>query len=71
MQQYVVEQFDADTFIVADSFEKREICICGNYKRGMDAKIRAHRIATFLNMHDSEVKAKSRVSVADRRPKKS
>ncbi len=49
MQRYAVNQFDTDTFVVVDKLQNREVCICGNYEGGMDAKIRAHQIAIALN----------------------
>jgi hypothetical protein len=50
MNRYSVDQFDGDTFIVVDRVERREICICGNYQRGMDARRRALVIAALLNL---------------------
>ncbi len=50
MERYYVYGFDRDTFVVADIVSKREICVCGNYENGgMDADIRAYRIAEALN----------------------
>ncbi|GAB4419611.1 MAG: hypothetical protein Kow002_07400 [Anaerolineales bacterium] len=49
MQRYTVSQFDADTFVVADNQEKREICVCENYDEVKDAEARATNIAFLLN----------------------
>ena len=49
MQRYTVSQFDADTFVVADNQEKREICVCENYDQFKDAEARATNIAFLLN----------------------
>lgn len=51
MQRYAVSQFDSNTFLVIDNYDKREICICANYEKGMDAETRARRIAAALNDH--------------------
>lgn len=48
--RYTVSQFDAETFVVVDSKENREICICSNYDDKEDAKLRAQAIADALNI---------------------
>ena len=49
MQRYVVNQFDTNTFVVIDTQEKREMCICGNYEDWEDAEERAKKIVLLLN----------------------
>lgn len=49
MQRYVVSQFDNDTFVVIDSNEHREICVCSNYEGWRDAEKRAGEIVALLN----------------------
>lgn len=71
MQRHAVYQFDSDTFVVADLFAKREICICGKNERGMDAKARAHRIATLLNLYDGKTNAELRVLASNRQQRQS
>jgi hypothetical protein len=51
MQQYIVYQFDASTFLVIDDVEQREICICANYDDYEDAKERAEKIVLLLNQN--------------------
>jgi hypothetical protein len=51
MQRYIVNLFDASTFIVVDEDEQREICICVNYDNYEDAKERAEKIAFLLNQN--------------------
>ena len=51
MQRYIVNRFDASTFIVVDEDEQREICICANYDNYEDAKERAEKIAFLLNQN--------------------
>jgi len=50
MNRFSVDQFDGDTFIVVDRADRREICICGDYQGGMDARRRAVVIAALLNL---------------------
>ena len=50
MKRYRVDQFDSETWIVADSIENREVCICGDYEGWRDGKRRAHLIAGLLNL---------------------
>ncbi len=49
MNRYVVSQFDSETFVVVDTIENRETCICGNYDEFTDAEARARMIADALN----------------------
>jgi hypothetical protein len=53
MQRFTISQFDSDTFIVVDTLQSREFCICGNYEGGMDAKNRARYITGVLNTRSS------------------
>ena len=49
MQRYSVEQFDANTFIVFDKNEQREVCVCSNIDDWEDAEGRAKNIVKLLN----------------------
>ncbi len=49
MERFVVHKFDGNTFVVFDTVEKREICICSNYDDWEDAELRAKKIAKALN----------------------
>jgi hypothetical protein len=49
MSRYAVYQYDGSMFVVFDQNEKREICICGEYEGGMDAKARAFHLCALLN----------------------
>lgn len=53
MKRYRVSQFDSETWIVADSVENREVCICGDYQGWRDGKRRAHLIAGLLNLAEA------------------
>lgn len=48
-QKYTLSQFDADTFIVIDKQDKREICVFENYDEVEDAEETAKNIALLLN----------------------
>jgi hypothetical protein len=54
VKKYGVSQFDRDTFVVFDTLNKCEICICGNYEGGTDAEKRAREIAKALNAQESQ-----------------
>lgn len=47
--RYFVYPFDRATFVVADSVENREICICANYDGWDDSEQRAEKIVSLLN----------------------
>lgn len=49
MERFDVYQFDGSTFVVFDTAEKREICVCSNYDDWEDAEERAKNIAKLLN----------------------
>jgi hypothetical protein len=49
MDKFKVHQFDNETYIVIDTIEQREICICSNYDNVEDAEERAKLIAQLLN----------------------
>jgi len=49
MQRFKVSQWDADTFIVTDTHEDREFCVCANYDTHNDAEQRAETITILLN----------------------
>lgn len=49
MQRYGISEFDSDTFVVVDNYDKREVCVCGNYQEWTDAEDRARQIADALN----------------------
>lgn len=49
MRRYAVTQFDADTFVVVDLVEQREVCVCSNYDDSTDAEERARKITDLLN----------------------
>jgi len=61
MQRYVVSQFDSNTFVVVDTDEQREICICSNYEGCKDAEERCREIATLLNAKQDKVKNDSMI----------
>jgi hypothetical protein len=47
--RYFVYPFDRATFVVVDSAENREICVCANYGNWDDSEQRAEKIASLLN----------------------
>lgn len=49
MNRYDLYQFDAQIFVVFDTVEKREDCVCSNYEDWEDAEERARRIVKLLN----------------------
>jgi hypothetical protein len=49
MTDFSIHQFDANTFVVADAAQGREICVCSNYDEQEDAMLRAKNIAWLLN----------------------
>ena len=49
MQRYIVNRFDANTFVIIDQNEHREVCVCSNYDDMEDAEDRARKIAGLLN----------------------
>ena len=55
MQRFIVNQFDANTFVVVDNKENREVCVCGNYDDRDDAEERAQRIVTLLNKNLEDI----------------
>ncbi len=50
MNRFDFYQFDAQTFVVFDTVEKREICVCSNYEDWEDAEERARQIVKLLNI---------------------
>lgn len=59
-KRYIVEEFDGETYIVADTQLNREVCICGAYDGGElvdgfpgrtpeEARHAAYTIADLLN----------------------
>lgn len=59
-KRYIVEEFDGETYIVADTQLNREVCVCGAYDGGElvdgfpgrtseEARQEALRIAGLLN----------------------
>lgn len=49
MERFDIYKFDGSTFVVFDTVEKREICVCSNYDDWEDAEERAKNIASLLN----------------------
>jgi hypothetical protein len=49
MNRFNFYQFDTQTFVVFDTVEKREICVCSNYEDWEDAEERARQIVKLLN----------------------
>ena len=47
--RYAVYKFDRATFVVFDTKEKREICVCTDYDDNHDAQSRAKMIRDLLN----------------------
>ena len=47
--RYAVYRFDNNAFVVIDTKENCEICICANYDDKNDADIRAKMIVGLLN----------------------
>ena len=58
-QRYTVEQFDSDTFVIADTELNQEVCVCGAFgselvggfpgRTAEEAEQAALRIADLLN----------------------
>jgi len=49
MNRFDLYQLDAQTFVVFDTVEKREICVCSNFEDWEDAEERARQIVELLN----------------------
>jgi hypothetical protein len=49
MPNYSIHQVDANTFVVANTAQGREICVCNNYDEWDDAGLRAETIAWLLH----------------------
>lgn len=55
MHRYVVNRFDANTFVIIDQNEQREICVCSNYDDMEDAEDRARKIVGLLNESNEKI----------------
>ncbi len=54
MERFDVHKFDGNTFVVFDTVEKREICVCLNYEDWEDAEGRAKKLARLLNENQTK-----------------
>ena len=51
MQRIDIYKVDEQTFVVFDTVEKSEICVCSNYDNWEEADQRAKNLARLLNQH--------------------
>ncbi len=66
MKRYQAYNFDSETWIVSDNVENREVCICGHYEGGRDAKRRAGLIAALLNLAEAMARGTRRRPLSKR-----
>ena len=48
MNRFDLYQSDGQTFVVFDTVEQREVCVCSNYGEWEDAQERAKQIVNLL-----------------------
>jgi hypothetical protein len=49
MNRFDLYQSDEQTYVVFDTVEQREVCVCSNYDEWEDAEERAKQIVKLLN----------------------
>jgi hypothetical protein len=58
MNRFDLYQSDGHTFVVFDTLEQREVCVCSNYGEWEDAEERAKQIVKLLNEGNSNDRMK-------------